>query len=71
MAVVGLLICLILIFYCNLCGINFDVDWNMGVCLYGFEFVKSFVVVFFIVGIFRVFFICFGVYYWFVFGYFL
>ncbi|KAL3518927.1 hypothetical protein ACH5RR_021516 [Cinchona calisaya] len=39
-------------------------DWNMGACLYGFQLLKSRVVVLFVAGTSRVFLICFGVHYW-------
>nr|XP_009403924.1 PREDICTED: calpain-type cysteine protease ADL1 isoform X1 [Musa acuminata subsp. malaccensis] len=39
-------------------------DWNMGVCLFAFELVRSRVVALFVAGISRIFLICFGVHYW-------
>ncbi|KAK9123371.1 hypothetical protein Sjap_012973 [Stephania japonica] len=39
-------------------------DWNMGVCLFGFELLRSRVVALFVAGTSRVFLICFGVHYW-------
>ncbi|XP_043690975.1 calpain-type cysteine protease DEK1-like [Telopea speciosissima] len=39
-------------------------DWNMGVCLFGFELLKSRVAALFVAGASRVFLICFGVHYW-------
>ncbi|KAL5976765.1 Calpain-type cysteine protease dek1 [Asimina triloba] len=39
-------------------------DWNMGVCLFGFELLRSRVAVLFVAGTSRVFLICFGVHYW-------
>ncbi|GAB4835104.1 Calpain-type cysteine protease dek1 [Ancistrocladus abbreviatus] len=39
-------------------------DWNMGACLYGFQLLESRVAALFIAGTSRIFFICFGVHYW-------
>ncbi|XP_073105600.1 calpain-type cysteine protease ADL1 isoform X2 [Elaeis guineensis] len=39
-------------------------DWNMGACLFGFELLKSRVLALFVVGMSRIFLICFGVHYW-------
>ncbi|KAF6155139.1 hypothetical protein GIB67_019665 [Kingdonia uniflora] len=39
-------------------------DWNMGVCLFGFELLKSRVAALFVAGTSRVFLISFGVHYW-------
>ena len=44
---------------------NFDADWNMGACLFGFQLLKSPIAALFIAGSSRVFLICFGVHYWF------
>lgn len=41
-------------------------DWNMGVCLFGFELLQGRVAVLFVAGTYRIFLICFGVDYWFV-----
>ncbi|XP_042456933.1 calpain-type cysteine protease ADL1-like [Zingiber officinale] len=39
-------------------------DWNMGVCLFAFEIVRSRIVALSVAGISRIFLICFGVHYW-------
>ncbi|KAK1309862.1 hypothetical protein QJS10_CPA08g01351 [Acorus calamus] len=39
-------------------------DWNMGICLFGFELLHSRLVALFVAGTSRVFLICFGVHYW-------
>ncbi|KAG6476656.1 hypothetical protein ZIOFF_065901 [Zingiber officinale] len=39
-------------------------DWNMGVCLFAFEIVRSRIVALVVAGISRIFLICFGVHYW-------
>ncbi|KAF8398577.1 hypothetical protein HHK36_017508 [Tetracentron sinense] len=39
-------------------------DWNMGICLFGFELLKNRVVALFVAATSRVFLICFGVHYW-------
>ncbi|XP_068636405.1 calpain-type cysteine protease DEK1-like isoform X1 [Aristolochia californica] len=39
-------------------------DWNMGVCLFGFELLKGRVAALFVAGTSRIFLICFGVHYW-------
>ncbi|XXG56429.1 hypothetical protein AAC387_Pa03g3838 [Persea americana] len=39
-------------------------DWNMGVCLFGFELLQGRVAVLFVAGTYRIFLICFGVDYW-------
>lgn len=44
-------------------------DWNMGLCLFKFELLKSRVVALFVAGTSRVFLICFGVNYWLAFLY--
>ncbi|XP_074565064.1 calpain-type cysteine protease ADL1-like [Curcuma longa] len=39
-------------------------DWNMGVCLFAFEIVRSRILALTVAGISRIFLICFGVHYW-------
>ncbi|KAG0456572.1 hypothetical protein HPP92_024360 [Vanilla planifolia] len=39
-------------------------DWNMGVCLLGFNLLRSRFMVLFVAGTSRVFLICFGIHYW-------
>ncbi|EPS66151.1 phytocalpain [Genlisea aurea] len=41
-------------------------DWNVGACLYGFKLLTSRVAALFVAGLSRIFLICFGVHYWFV-----
>ena len=49
----------ILVFCCT--------DWNLGLCSFRFELLKSRTLALFVAGASRVFLMCFGVHYWFVF----